>query len=90
MALTSLTQADAQAKISQVDEYMNSARQLVQSIQDRTQQMTASSWLGNQATLFSQRMQGHSDDLNSVLTRLESVAETGKANMMALVNLESE
>jgi hypothetical protein len=90
MSQTSLTQSDAQAKINQVDEAMNSARQLVRSMQDRTTQMTSSSWLGNQSSLFAQRMQGHTDDFTAILNRMEHVAETGKSNMMALVNLDSE
>jgi hypothetical protein len=90
MSLTSLTQADAQAKITQVDEAMNHARQLEKNMQDITTQMTSSSWLGNQATLFGQKMQQYDDDFTAIINRLTQVAETGKRNMMALVNLESE
>jgi predicted YcjX-like family ATPase len=87
---TSLTHAQAQAKINQVDEAMNHARQLVKSMQDRTQQMTSSTWLGNQSSLFATRMQQHTDDFTAVITRMDQIAETGKSNMMALVNLDSE
>jgi hypothetical protein len=90
MSLTSLTQAQAQAKITQVDEAMNHARQLEKNMQDITLQMTSSSWLGNQATLFGQKMQQYDDDFTAIINRLTQVAETGKHNMMALVNLESE
>jgi len=90
MSQTSLTHAQAQAKINQVDEAMSRARQLVRSMQDRTAEMTSSSWLGQQSILFGHRMQGHTDDFTAVLNRLERIAETGKSNMMALVNLESE
>lgn len=87
---TSLTAAEAQAKIAQVDEAMNSARMLGQRMQDRTAEMTTSSWQGDQAQRFAQRMQAHNDDFTAVINRLTQVAETGKNNMTALVNLEAE
>jgi uncharacterized protein YukE len=90
MAVTSLTQADAQSKISQVDDAMNSARRLRQNIQDITTQMTSSSWQGNQATVFAQKMQQYDDDFNTIINRLTHVADTGKNNITALVNMESE
>lgn len=90
MSLTSLTQADAQARVNQVDEAMNHARQLVRSMQDRTSQMTSSSWLGNQSALFAQKMQQHNDDFTAILNRLEHVTATGKSNMMAMANLDAE
>jgi uncharacterized protein YukE len=90
MSVTGLTQSEAQTKIGQVDEAMNSARQLGQSMQQRTAEMTASSWQGQQAQRFAQRMQQHNDDFTTVINRLTQVAETGKQNMTSLVNLESE
>jgi uncharacterized protein YukE len=90
MSVTSLTHAEAVAKMNQVDEAMNHARQLVQSMQDRTAQMTSSSWLGNQASLFGQRMQGHTDDFTAILNRLENIVATGKSNMTAALNLDAE
>jgi hypothetical protein len=90
MQQTSLTQAQAQAKINQVDDAMNHARQLVSQMQDRTTQMTSSSWLGNQSSLFAQKMQQHTDDFTAILNRLEHVASTGKSNMSAMVNLDAE
>jgi uncharacterized protein YukE len=90
MAVTSLTQAEAQARVNQVDEAMNHARQLVQQMQDRTTQMTSSSWLGNQSAMFAQKMQQHNDDFTAILNQLEHVTATGKSNMTAMVNLDAE
>lgn len=87
---TSLTHAEAVAKINQVDDAMNHARQLVQSMQDRTTQMISSSWLGNQANVFGQKMQGHTDDMTTILNRLEHIVATGKSNMTAALNLDAE
>jgi uncharacterized protein YukE len=90
MAVTSLTQAEAQAKISQVDQAMQSAHACVKNMQDETQQMTSSSWLGNQSQLFLQKMQQTTDDMRNLVNRLQQIADTGKHNMTALVNLESQ
>jgi uncharacterized protein YukE len=89
-ANTKLTHAEAQAKIRQVDDAMQSAHQCVRSLQDHTQQMTATSWQGNQSQLFGQKMQQTTDDMTAIVNRLQQVADTGKHNMNALANLDSE
>lgn len=53
-------------------------------------QMTASSWLGMQATKFAQAMQAHVETLTGILNQLGHVVETGKHNINAQVNVESE
>lgn len=90
MSVTGLTHAEAQTKLGQVDEAMNHARQLVQSMQDRTAQMTSSSWLGMQSQKFGQKMQQSTEDFTAVLQQLTHYVETGRNNINALVNLESE
>jgi uncharacterized protein YukE len=90
MSLTSLTHAQAQAKMNQVDEAMNRAHQLLQHMEDRTQQMCASSWLGCQSISHQQRMQGHSDNHRAIVQRLQNVVDNAKANMMTIVNADSE
>lgn len=90
MAHTSLTQAEAQAKITQVDDAMASAHTCVRNLQDNTQQMTASTWQGNQSQVFGQKMAQVTDDMTQIVNRLQQVADTGKSNMMALVNQDSE
>jgi uncharacterized protein YukE len=90
MSTTGLSHAEALAKLSQVDDFMNQARQGVQKMQDSTTQMTSSSWLGNQSQLFGQRMQQHTDDMTAVVNQLAHYVETGRSNINALVNLEAE
>ena len=90
MSQTSLTPHEAQAKINQVDQAMQSAHGCVNKMQDNTQQMTSSSWLGNQSQLFGQKMQQTTDDMRTLVNRLQQFADTGKQNMMALVNQESQ
>lgn len=87
---TSLTPQEAEAKIQQVDEAMARARTLANNILDRTQTMTASSWLGGKATKFGGTIQQHHDDLTAVITSLTQVAETGKSNMRTFANVDAE
>ncbi|MGE2817437.1 hypothetical protein ACQI5H_20165 [Mycobacterium heidelbergense] len=84
--VTSLTFAQAQVKIQQVDDAMNNAHTLARDMQDITTQMTSGAWLGNQATQFGQKMGQYTDEFNAIVNRLTHVAETGKQNMLTLVN----
>jgi uncharacterized protein YukE len=87
---TSLTPQEAEAKIAQVDEAMQNARTLANNILDRTQTMTASSWLGGKAQHFSTVMTQHHDDFTAIINSLTQVAETGKANMRTFANMDAE
>ncbi|OBG99294.1 WXG100 family type VII secretion target [Mycobacterium sp. E3247] len=87
---TSLTPQEAEAKIAQVDQAMQNARALANNILDRTQTMTASSWLGHKAQSFGNTMQNHHEDFTAVINALNQVAETGKTNMRTFANLDAE
>ena len=90
MAQTSLTPPEAQAKITQIDQAMADALQLKNKMQEITVQMTSSSWRGNQASKFANKMQQYDEDFNAIINQLSNVAETGKSNMMTLINRDSE
>jgi hypothetical protein len=87
---TKLTHAEALAKLGQVDDFMHQARQGLQKMQDSTVQMTSSSWLGNQSQLFGQAMQQHTDDMTAVVNQLAHYVETGRNNINAALNADSE
>ncbi|OMC08442.1 hypothetical protein [Mycobacterium sp. SP-6446] len=89
MTTTSLTHAEAQAKIKQIDQAMGDALVLKNKMENITLHMTSSSWQGNQARTFATKMQGYNDDFNAIINQLSNVAETGKSNMMTLVNHDS-
>jgi uncharacterized protein YukE len=80
MQQTSLTQAQAQAKINQVDEAMDSARQLANNMQVITNEMKTS-WMGNQSQKFGQKMQQYDDEFRAIINRLTQIADTGTQNM---------
>lgn len=88
MAL-SLTPAEAETKITQVDEAMNNLRTLASRILDSTETMTASSWQGGRAATFRSIMTQHSDDFNYVINQLTQVAEKGKNDIRTLVSHDS-
>jgi uncharacterized protein YukE len=87
---TSLTQAAANAKITQVDDAMASAHTVVKKLQDNTQQMTTTSWQGNQSQVFGQKMAQVTDDMTQIVNRMQQIADQGKQNINALVAQDSE
>jgi ubiquinone biosynthesis protein UbiJ len=87
---TSLTHAQAQAKVNEARDHLISARQRLHAMEDKAAEMTASSWRGNQSQLFLQKLQQQIEDMRSVIQRLEHHIETGERNMTGLVNLESD
>ncbi|HJT93058.1 MAG TPA: hypothetical protein VJ777_14170 [Mycobacterium sp.] len=86
----SLTPAEAELKIQQVDEAMITARTLAGKILDTTQTMTASSWLGGKAHTFNGIMSQHNDDFNTVITALTQVAEKGKSDIRTIVTHDTD
>jgi signal transduction histidine kinase len=90
MSQTSLTQAQAQAKLGQAENYLHDAQRLATRMQGTTNDMTSGPWLGNQATRFNQKMQQYTDDFNNIVNRLQQVIDTGANNMKTLVAHDSE
>ena len=88
MAL-SLTPAEAETKINQVDEAMMNLRTLASRILDSTETMTGSSWQGGRAQTFRGIMTQHNEDFNYVINQLTQVAEKGKNDIRTLVSHDS-
>jgi WXG100 family type VII secretion target len=88
MAL-SLTPAEAQPKIAQIDEEMADVRLLADRILDSTQTMTASSWQGQRATTFTQIMTQHHESMNHVLTNLQRIVDKTKEDINAFIAHEA-
>lgn len=86
----SLTPAEAELKIQQVDDAMITARTLASKILDTTQTMTASSWLGGKAHTFNGIMSQHHDDFNTIITALTQVAEKGKSDIRTIVTHDTD
>jgi hypothetical protein len=77
MSHTSLTHAEAQAKANQIDEQMLNVRPPYSRC-GTDAQMTAGPWRGNQAKLFIERLQQHTDDFTAVVQKFEHYVATGR------------
>jgi uncharacterized protein YukE len=86
----SLTPAEAEAKINQVDQQMMDVRRLASRILDTTESMTASSWLGGRAQTFRGIMAQHHEDFNTVINNLQQVADKGKNDIRTLVSHDTD
>lgn len=86
----SLTPAEAQLKVQQVDEAMYNLRTLASRILDSTETMTGSSWQGGRAMTFRGIMAQHHDDFNYVINQLTQVAEKGKSDIQTLVSHDTD
>lgn len=84
----SLTPAEAEAKITQVDETMIEVRRLATKILDSSEAMTASSWQGGRAQSFRLTMMKRNEDFNDVIKALEQVAIKGKEDIRAITAAE--
>jgi hypothetical protein len=84
----SLTPAEAEAKITQIDEAMIEVRRLANGILDNTETMTASSWLGGRAQTHRAIMMQHHEDFNHVINALQQLGEKGKSDIQAIVGAE--
>ncbi|MHC9297136.1 hypothetical protein ACRCUN_32135 [Mycobacterium sp. LTG2003] len=84
MTELSLTPAEAQAKITQVDEAMATAKLMGDRILDQTETMTAGSWQGGRAATFRAIMTQHREDFGAVINRLQAVADKGKADIQKI------
>jgi uncharacterized protein YukE len=88
MAL-SLTPAEAQPKIAQIDEEMADVRLLATRILDSTQAMTASSWKGDRAAMFTQIMTQHHENMNTVLNNLQRIVDKTKEDINTFIAHEA-
>jgi uncharacterized protein YukE len=82
----SLTPAEAQSKIAQVDDAMLTARTMGNRILDNTETMTSGAWLGDRATTFRAIMNQHRDDFEAVINRMQQIAEKGKSDIQIITS----
>ena len=85
----SLTQAEAQAKISQVEDAKNQAIATLQRMNDTQQQMLGSSWHGGSATSYGNLSATQHEDINQIITSLTHICDTGTAHIRAVANMDN-
>jgi uncharacterized protein YukE len=85
----SLTPAEAQSKISQIDEARNAAITKIQQIEDSQQMMLGSGWKGGSATTYGHTSTTQNDDLNTVMKSLNHVVDTATTHIHSIANADN-
>jgi hypothetical protein len=88
MALN-LTPAEAQSKMTTIDEEMGEVRLLANRILESTETMTARDWQGGRAATFNRIMAQHHEDMNGVLNNLQRTVEKARADINAFLEHEA-
>ncbi|ORJ61425.1 WXG100 family type VII secretion target [Mycobacterium simiae] len=85
----SLTPAEAQSKIQQIEDARNQAVATLQKIEDSQQQMLGSAWKGGSATTYGQTSATQNEDINQIISNLNQIVETASAQIRSVANLDN-
>jgi WXG100 family type VII secretion target len=84
-----LTPAEANAKITQIDDAKQQAINVLQSMQDTQQQMLGSSWKGGSATNYGNLSQTQQEDINQIITSLTQICDTATQHIQTVAHLDN-
>ena len=85
----SLTPADAESKISQLESIREKAVGILRSMQGTQQGMVNQTWKGDSATRYSSTSDQQHEDFTQIINALNSVVETGSAHMRSIANMDN-
>jgi uncharacterized protein YukE len=85
----SLTQAEAQSKLQQIQDARNQAVATLQQIADTQQTMLGSSWKGGSATTYGNTSTQQQEDAQQIITNLNQIVDTGSAQIRAVANMDN-
>jgi WXG100 family type VII secretion target len=85
----SLTPAEAESKISQIESARDQAVSTLSKIQDTQQSMLSSAWQGGSATKYGSTSSQQHEDFTQIINALNSVVETGSAHMRSIANMDN-
>ncbi|MCV7031008.1 WXG100 family type VII secretion target [Mycobacterium sherrisii] len=85
----SLTPAEAQAKIQQIEDARNQAVATLQKIEDSQQLMLGSAWKGGSATAYGHTSATQNDDINQIINNLNQIVETASAQIRSVANMDN-
>lgn len=85
----SLTPAEAQAKIQQIEDARNQAVATLQKIEDSQQLMLGSGWKGGSATTYGHTSATQNDDINQIISNLNQIVETASAQIRSVANMDN-
>lgn len=85
----SLTQSEANAKLSQIEDARNRAKSTLQQIEDAQSQMLGTGWQGQSASKYGNVSQTQRDDINAVITNLDHIVNTASSHIRSLVTSDN-
>ncbi|MHA3023901.1 hypothetical protein ACXPWS_26970 [Mycobacterium sp. BMJ-28] len=84
----SLTPAEAEAKIEQINAARDQAVQKLNQIEDAQQQMLSASWHGDSAGSYGRVSQGQREEFDQIISTLNNIVEKGSEHMRSVANLD--
>jgi uncharacterized protein YukE len=85
----SLTPAEAEAKIRQINDARDQAVTKLTQIRDTQEQMLAAAWRGGSATTYHNTSAGQHEEFDRLIATLNDVVNTGSEHMRAVANLDN-
>jgi flagellar biosynthesis chaperone FliJ len=85
----SLTQAEAAQKISQIESARDQAVSKLKQIQGAQEEMLSGSWHGGSAGKYNTTSQAQADDMNQIITQLNSIVQTGSEHIRSVANMDN-
>ena len=85
----SLTQAEAQGKIQQINQARDQAVATLNKIEDSQHLMLASNWNGSSATTYGKTSATQSDDMNQIISNLNHIVDTATTHINSVANMDN-
>jgi uncharacterized protein YukE len=85
----SLTQAEAQSKISQIEDARSQAVSKLSQIEDSQQLMLGSNWSGGSATTYGKTSATQNEDINTIISNLNQICQTAETHIRSVANMDN-
>lgn len=85
----SLTPAEAEQKIQQINEARDQAVTKLNQISDTQQTMLASAWRGTYASGYGTNAQQQREEFDHLIASLNDIVEKGSTHMRSIANLDN-
>jgi uncharacterized protein YukE len=85
----SLTQAEAETKISQIESARDQAIAKLGQIQQAQETMLANAWQGGSATKYGNTSSQQHDEFTQLTNDLRTLVETGSAHIRSIANMDN-
>ncbi|MDF2824332.1 MAG: hypothetical protein K0R68_1740 [Mycobacterium sp.] len=85
----SLTPAEAEAKIAQIQEARGQAVQKLNQISDAQEQMLSANWQGSSASTYRQTSGAQREEFDEIIRSLDHTVEKGSEHLRAVANMDN-